>query len=51
MKYLLYLSDEELAKKIGLSVQTVKKYNKQLMKKGIIKLVERNGKIVKQFDL
>ncbi len=50
-KWYLDLSDEDLAKELGLSVQTVKKYNKSLIAKGILKIVEKDGKEVKELNL
>lgn len=47
----LFLSDEELSEKINLSVQTIKKYHKQLMEKGYMKIIEVDGKKIKQFKL
>lgn len=45
------LSDEELSKQIGMSVQTIKKYNKSLIEKGYLKKIMIDGKEVKEFNL
>lgn len=47
----LFLTDEELSKKINLSVQTIKKYHDQLIEKGYIKIIEIDGKEIKRFKL
>lgn len=47
----IFLSDKELSEKIGLSEQTIKKYNKNLIKKGYLDIVEIDGKKVKRFNL
>ena len=45
------LSDEELSKQIGMSVNTIKKYNKSLIEKGYLKKIMIDGKEVKEFNL
>ena len=47
----VFLSDEEEAENLGLSVQTIKKYHKSLIKKGLLEIVEIDGKRVKKFNL
>lgn len=49
--YYLLLSDEELSKQIHLSVRSIKKYNKSLVKKGILKIVKIGDREIKIFDL
>ena len=44
-------SDEELAKIMGLSIQTIKKYNKSLIEKGYLKIIKTDDKEIKQFNL
>jgi predicted transcriptional regulator len=47
--YYLYLTDEEEATHIGVTVQTIKKYHKSLIKKGYLEIVEIDGQKVKRF--
>lgn len=49
--YYLFLTDEELAEKINLSARTIKRYNKELIKKGILQIIKVEGKEIKVFDL
>jgi DNA-binding Lrp family transcriptional regulator len=50
-KLYLSLSDKELSEKLGLSVKTIQRYNKSLIEKGIIKIIEIDGVKIKQFNL
>ena len=45
------LSDEELAKTMHLSVQTIKKYHKSLIEKGYLEIINIDDKEVKRFNL
>lgn len=45
------LSDEELAKTMNLSVQTIKKYHKSLIEKGYLEIINIDDKEVKRFNL
>lgn len=45
------LSDEEEAKNIGVSTQTLKKYHRQLMKLGYLEIIESENKKIKKFNL
>lgn len=45
------ISDEEEAEFLGLSVQTIRKYHKSLIKKGILEIIEIDGKRIKKFNL
>ena len=45
------LSDEELAKTMNLSVQTIKKYHKSLIEKGYLEIIHIDDKEVKRFNL
>lgn len=47
----VYLSDVEESEKLGMSLQTIKKYHKSLMEKGILEILEINGNKVKRFNL
>ena len=47
----VYLSDEELAEQMNMSVQTVKKYHKSLIQKGYLDIIEIDGKKVKRYNL
>lgn len=47
----IYLSDEEESKEIGLSVQTIKKHHRNLIKKGYLEIIEIDGKKVKRYNL
>lgn len=47
----IFLSDEELAENINVSVQTIKKYHKSLIKKGYLDIVTIDGKNVKRYNL
>ena len=47
----VYLSDIEESEKLGMSLQTIKKYHKSLMEKGILEILEINGSKVKRFNL
>lgn len=47
----LFLTDEELSEKINMSVQTIRKYHKQLIEKGYMTIVEIDEKKVKRFKL
>ena len=49
--YYLPLTDEEEAKHIGKSIQTIKKYHKSLIKKGYLEIIELDGEKVKRFKL
>lgn len=45
------LSDEEEAEKIGLGVQTIKKYHRELIAEGYLEIIEIEGKKVKRYNL
>ena len=45
------LSDEEESKAIGWSVYKIKKYQKSLIEKGFLDIIEIDGKKVKRFNL
>jgi predicted transcriptional regulator len=46
------LSDEEISQKIGMSVQTIKKYHKSLIAKGYLTIIKtEDGSEIKQFNL
>lgn len=47
----VFISDEEEADLQNKSVQTIKKYHKSLMKKGLLDIIEIDGKKVKRFNL
>jgi biotin operon repressor len=47
----VFLSDEELAKNINMSVQTIKKYHKSLIKKGYLDIIEIDKQQVKRYNL
>ena len=51
-QYMITLSDENLSELIGLSVYQIKKYNKELIKKGLLKISkDKDGNEVKIFKL
>ena len=47
----IFLSDQEESEEIGWSVQTIKKYQKKLIEKGYLDIIEIDGKKVKRFNL
>ena len=47
----LFLTEEEEAKKLGISIQTLKKYHKRLEQKGYLDIIELDGKKIKRFNL
>lgn len=47
----ILLSDEELSEKVGISVQTIKKHHKALIEKGVLEIIEVDGKKIKKFNL
>jgi predicted transcriptional regulator len=49
--YYLPLTDEEEAEYMGISIQTIKKYHKSLIKKGYLEIIELDGEKVKRFKL
>lgn len=47
----VFLTDEELSEKVGLSAQTIKKYHKELIRLGYLEIIEIDGKKVKRYNL
>ena len=45
------ISDEEQAKQCGMSVKTIRKYDKILIEKGLLEIIEEDGKRIKKFNL
>lgn len=45
------LTDEEESEKMGLSIQTIKKYHKSLIDKGYLEIIEVDGKKIKRYNL
>lgn len=45
------LSDEEMAKQLNMSKQTIKKYHKQLIKLGYLEILNVNGREIKKFKI
>jgi len=49
--YIITLSDEEEASTLGISLQTLKKYNKELVEKGYLTITQEGDKVIKIFNL
>lgn len=47
----VFLTDEEESEKMGLSIQTIKKYHKSLIDKGYLDIIEVDGKKIKRYNL
>ena len=47
----LFLTEEEEAKELGISIQTLKKYHKRLEQKGYLDIIELDDKKIKRFNL
>ena len=46
----LEMTDQEIAKELGKSLQTIKKYNKHLEKAGYLRIIKQDGKEIKEFN-
>ena len=46
----LEMTDQEIAKELGKSLQTIKKYNKHLEKAGYLRIIKQDGKETKEFN-
>jgi predicted transcriptional regulator len=49
--YIITLSDEEEASTLGISLQTLKKYHKELVEKGYLTITQEGDKVIKIFNL
>lgn len=47
----VFKTDKEIADIMGLTERTIKKYNKSLIEKGYLDIIEIDGKKVKRFNL
>ena len=47
----VFLTDEEESEAFGWCVQTIRKYQKKLIEKGYLDIIEIDGKRVKRFNL
>lgn len=47
----IFLTDEEEAERMNISVHTIKRRHKSLQEKGILEIIEIDGKRVKRFNL
>jgi DNA-binding transcriptional regulator YhcF (GntR family) len=47
----VFLSDQEEADNLNVSIQTIKKRHKTLQEKGFLDIIEIDGKKVKRFNL
>lgn len=47
----IFLSDQEEADRLNVSIQTIRKRHKTLQEKGFLEIIEIDGKKVKRFNL
>lgn len=47
----VFLTDQEEAERLNVSVQTIRKRHKSLQEKGFLDIIEIDGKKVKRFNL